>query len=197
MRLTLKRAVKSSPAFSKVAIIISVVVVAIIATIATIFFIKSSSDETNNSLTIVSGASIQSVTTDQCQALPVYTGSNDDAIRTVTDSRGGIEVTYQIAKLADNNCWMLNNLRLGSATDTIALTSENTNIDSNFTLPKLLASASDPNNPDQPEVYGPVPGDTTGINDATNYGYLYNWSAATAGETRSSHPAGAGLFRYK
>ena len=136
--------------------------------------------------TIANNSPIQDVTSSQCAALPVYTGTNDDAIRTVTDNRGGTTRTYRIAKLADNKCWMLDNLKLGSTTGTTTLTSADSNVSSNFILPQVQTGGSA--SYDTPTVSGPVPGDTgTG---ATNYGYLYNWSAATAGETQASITSG-------
>ncbi len=129
---------------------------------------------------------MQDVTPSQCAALPVYTGSNDDAIRTVTDNRGGTTRTYRIAKLADNKCWMLDNLKLGSTTGTTTLTPADSNVSSNFTLPQLQTGGS--LSYDTPTVHGPVPGDTG--SGATNYGYLYNFPAATAGESRTSITTG-------
>ena len=138
--------------------------------------------------TIAPNTPIQNITQSQCQALPTYIGTNEDAIRSVTDNRGGTTRTYRIAKLADNKCWMLDNLKLGSTTGSITLTSADSNISSNFTLPQVQTGGS--SSDDTPTVSGPVPGDTgTG---ATNYGYLYNWPAATAGETQASMPAGSG-----
>ena len=131
---------------------------------------------------------MQTFTASQCSALPVYAGSNESAVITLSDSRGGIERTYQVAKLVDNNCWMLNNLKLGSTTGTITLTPADTNIASNFTLPQLTTTGTP--DYDNPRAYGPVPGDTG--SGATNYGYLYNWPAATAGETQATMPAGSG-----
>ncbi len=143
--------------------------------------------------TIANNTPIQDVTSSQCAALPVYTGTNNDAIRTVTDSRGGTAKTYRIAKLADNKCWMLDNLKLGSTTGATTLTPADSNVASNFTLPQVSTTGSGDdsgvgNGYDTPYAYGPVPGDTG--SGATNYGYLYNWSAATAGETRTSITTG-------
>ena len=136
--------------------------------------------------TIVSGASIQSITTAQCQALPIYDSTNSEAIRTVVDTRGGQTQTYEIAKLADNNCWMLTNLKLGGSSS-ITLTPADSDVTTNWTLPALTTSGS---SYDDPRVYGPVAGDTG--SGETNYGYLYNWSAVTAGESRTSHDKTAG-----
>ena len=137
----------------------------------------------NNEDTLADNTPIQNVTSAQCAALPVYNGSNNSAVRTVTDSRGTTR-TYRIAKLADNKCWMLDNLKLGSTTSSTTLTSADSNVASNFTLPRV--GGNNTLDYDNPRAYGPVPGDTG--NGATNYGYLYNWPAATAGATRTTNP---------
>ncbi len=154
-------------------------------------------DDNDDDPTIIrTNAPIQSVTAAQCAALPTYTGLNEDAIRTVTDNRGGTAQTYRIAKLADNNCWMLDNLKLGSTTAPITLTPADSNVASNFTLPQLndgtrsIDWSNDPGNDyDTPYAYG---GPTTPLDADPTYGYLYNFSAATAGETRTSHDENAG-----
>lgn len=134
---------------------------------------------------------MQTMTQSACSALAVYTGSNPAALLSLTDSRGGTTRTYTVGKLADNNCWMLDNLKLGSTTGMITLTPADSNVASNFTLPQLYSGTSSTElSYDTPKIYGPVPGDTGA--GTTNYGYLYNWSAATAGESRTSHPAAAG-----
>ena len=135
---------------------------------------------------------IQDVNRLQCNNLPIYDGSNPTAIRTVTDNRDGTTRNYEIARLADNKCWMLTNLKLGKTTGTTTLTPANTNIATNFTLPQLITTGA--TSYDNPQAIGPVPGDTS--SGATNYGYLYNWSAATAGETQTSMPAGSGNAPY-
>lgn len=135
---------------------------------------------------------IQAFTSAQCAALPTFTGSNHDAVRTVTDDRGGITRTYEIAKLADGKCWMLTNLKLGSASGSITLTPADSNVASNFTLPQLTTSSDE--ELDLPRAYGPVPGDTGA--GATNYGYLYNWMTATAGETRTRKPPASPSASY-
>lgn len=161
--------------------------------------LKLSYNITDNGL---SGPTMQSFTTSDCNALTVYDGSNEEAIVELNDSRGGTTRTYRVAKLADNNCWMLDNLKLGSTTSSITLTPSDTNIASNLTLPQLSTPTftEEPDEAtindltDNPHVYGPVPGDTgTG---ETNYGYLYNWSAATGGESRTSHTENDGNAPY-
>ncbi len=133
------------------------------------------------------GSTMQAFTPSQCSALTAYTGSNEEAVITLTDPRGTPQ-TYQVAKLADDNCWMIDNLKLGSTTSTITLTPSDSNVASNFTLPQLTTSGA--TDYDNPGAYGSVPGDTG--SGTTNYGYLYNWSAATAGESRATKPAGSG-----
>lgn len=135
---------------------------------------------------IAANSPIQNVTSAQCQALPTFTGNNSSAVRMVTDNRGGTTRTYEIAKLADGKCWMLTNLKLGSTSDSITLTPADSNVASNFTLPQLTTGGDAEN--DLPRAYGPVPGDTG--SGATNYGYLYNFAAATAGETTTSLTTG-------
>ena len=144
-------------------------------------------EDTTDPTYIANNTPIQNITTDQCQALPIYTGSNTSAIRTVTDSRGGTTRYYEIAKLADNNCWMLTNLKLGGSSP-ITLTPEDSDVVSNFTLPALITSGGI--STDIPYAYGPVSGDTE--SGSTNYGYLYNFPAATAGKTRATLPANGG-----
>lgn len=87
---------------------------------------------------------------------------------------------------------MLNNLKLGSPTAAITLTPSDSNVVANFTLPQLTTSGATDEN--TPKAYGPVPGNTS--IGATNYGYLYNWSAATAGETTTTKPGGSGNAQY-
>ncbi len=65
---------------------------------------------------------MQSMTSTYCNSMTIYNGTNDEAIINLTDTRGGITQTYQVAKLADNKCWMLNNLKLGSTSGTTLLT---------------------------------------------------------------------------
>lgn len=136
---------------------------------------------------------MQSLTPDYCaSSMTIYDGTNEDAVLALTDARGDTIQTYQVAKLADGKCWMLDNLKLGSTTAPITLTPADTNIAANFTLPQIAATTPLETGEDMtaaydtPQVHGPVPGDT-GAGD-TNYGYLYNWSAATAGETMASMP---------
>lgn len=143
---------------------------------------------------------MQTITATYCRDyMDIYraNGTDEDHVLSLTDSRGGVVRTYHVAKLADGNCWMLDNLRLGSTDTAITLTPTDSDVVSNFTLPQLSNGSRMTDNShnfgndfDTPYAYGPVPGDMGG--GAANYGYLYNWSAATAGATRMSNPAGSG-----
>lgn len=62
----------------------------------------------------------------------VLDSMTDEQAYLVPDIRD--EEEYYIAKLADDNIWMIDNLRLGGTTS-INLTSDNTNIVNDFTLP--------------------------------------------------------------
>ncbi|MDR1032588.1 MAG: fibrobacter succinogenes major paralogous domain-containing protein, partial [Candidatus Nomurabacteria bacterium] len=123
---------------------------------------------------------MQDMTKGYCTSMTVYDGTNPSAILTLKDTRGGPQ--YQVAKLADGNCWMLDNLKLADYTATAADT--DLNDISSFTIPALDTTKN--SNADTPYVYGPMPGDTGA--GATNYGYLYNWPAVTAGESMTTMP---------
>jgi uncharacterized protein (TIGR02145 family) len=136
---------------------------------------------------------MQQMTQEYCASMTVFDGANLDAIKTLKDTRNN--QNYRIAKLADNNCWMLNNLKLGSTTGAVTLTNQDTDLNTitSFSLPQLYSGSSGNYwSYDRPYAFGAVPGDTSGeagtttsnaaITDDTFYGYLYNWTAAIASE---------------
>lgn len=150
------------------------------------FRIKESGSIEEGDCTASVATTMQSFSSAQCSALPTFMGSNSEAVVQLTDSRGGTTRTYEVAKLADGKCWMLTNLKLGSTSGTITLTPADSNVASNFTLPQLTTGGDAES--DLPRAYGPVPGDTG--SGSTNYGYLYNFPAATAGETQTTLTTG-------
>ena len=84
--------------------------------------------------------------------------------------------SYTVRKLADGNCWMVENLRLGGST-AITLHSSDSDVSSDWVLPAAQTSGSDEwsdasNSTNTKHVY--AQSDTT-------YGNLYNWYTATAG----------------
>lgn len=131
---------------------------------------------------------IQTFTRTQCDAMTVFQGEsvNPEVLIKLDDFRGQKQ-TYTVGKLADGKCWMLDNLKLGSTSSTLTLTPGDSNVSKNFVLPQIVSSGI--SSYDIPMAFGPVP-EGTGSGDH-NYGYLYNWAAATAGATPDSmSPAG-------
>ena len=156
--------------------------------------------------------SMQDMTPEICEA--VYTPSGTETVvptATLVDTRD--QKTYEIAKLADGNCWMTQNLDLDLNSQT-ALTPENTNISANWTpvnsttaftgtsVSGWTNSSTVPYSADPGEVYYYSSGttsndeqytsladcqathpDCSGHNHAGNY---YNWSAAVANNDTSS-----------
>lgn len=95
---------------------------------------------------------------------------------TLTDTRD--DNTYTIAKLKDNKCWMTENLRLGDAKlADRTLTSDDTNIASNYTLPASSTSGFSGYTAENLYVGTPWNNYTTGY---------YTWCAATAGTCSSA-----------
>ena len=96
------------------------------------------------------------------------------------DIRDGSD--YTVAKLADGNCWMTQNLRIGSTSTTTTITSSNSDVSSNFEIPVAQNSGKDdwgawnnPNNVKHVFSFGD-----------SERGNLYNWYVATAGTGVSS-----------
>jgi uncharacterized protein (TIGR02145 family) len=122
--------------------------------------------------------------------MQVYTNNNDDdKLMALTDIRDG--QVYLVGKLADGNCWMLNNLKLGSLVNDITLTPADTNVTTDWVLPRIDNTNVNPYY-DAPRLYAFVAGQsnfsTTKPNseevniDSKDFaGYYYNWCAATAG----------------
>jgi hypothetical protein len=125
------------------------------------------------------------------------------------DSRN--DQQYCVGRLADEHIWMLNNLKIDNLT--VDSTNADLNTESNtyisddgsklaFSIPGKIASTLISS--DDPIVYGPIPvttgpcvGNVDGYDDADINsecfgGYLYNWSAATAGESTTTMPASSG-----
>jgi uncharacterized protein (TIGR02145 family) len=132
---------------------------------------------------------MQGLTDAFCQSAdydPTDNGVNGNNTVTLTDIRNG--QNYMVRKLADNNCWMITNLKLGSTTGTTLLTPADTNIMSNWTLPQVNAGGAPSTTDyyDQPIIDAKVDVAGSGslqtdITASDFYGYYYNWCAATAG----------------
>ena len=88
------------------------------------------------------------------------------------------ENDYIIQRLADGNCWMLDNLRLGG-TEPVALTPANTNIPSNFTLPASSPLFNPASEPFIMAAYSDYESNYDG--GTTKVGVFYNFCAASGG----------------
>lgn len=136
------------------------------------FAVPSDPSTTYNTLCIARTpsniTSMQQMTTNICSAMNV----GDQ--KTLTDTRD--TETYTIAKLADNKCWMTQNLRIvGPRT----LTAENSNVTTDFPL-----TASDNSAWCTDSTQECI--DQSMVLDSGNatFGAYYNWYAATAGSGR-------------
>ena len=157
-------------------------------------------------------ASMQQMTSEICDA--VYTPSGTETVvptTTLVDTRD--QKTYEIAKLADGNCWMTQNLDLDLNSQT-ALTPENTNISANWTPANSTISFTGttvdgwqnnnnvPYSADPGDVYYYSSGNTSNDTQYTSLeacqaehpdcsaknhaGNYYNWPAAVANNDTSS-----------
>ena len=118
---------------------------------------------------------------------PELCSSWDDGHTTrMVDTRDG--KIYWVAKLADGNCWMTQNLDLDLSTSK-TLTSADTNISKNWTPSTSTTTTISGYNSDTGKSYNP--GDvyyenTSGTDQHYHVGNYYQWSAATAGYTGTS-----------
>jgi len=90
--------------------------------------------------------------------------------------------TYWVQKLADGKCWMLTNLGYaGSGTNTYSDTKTLTNgTDDTYTVASYYVTPSTTNFTTEPTA------PSTSTDGTGQYGYLYNWCAATGGDLASS-----------
>ena len=125
----------------------------------------------NVTLTAYCGSYImQNITSSMCTSTPI----------SVMDARDG--QTYSIARLADNECWMLDNLNLGATNITTALTSDNTNILDVDTISAATFNAWRKTSGSETYTDGEfIPISGTDTVSGTKYGTLYNYCAASAG----------------
>lgn len=119
---------------------------------------------------------MQDITKSQCQTM---TASGPATVYDSRDNR-----PYKINYLADGNCWMLDNLGLGSSYTT-SLTSSNTNITGSYTLP---ASTTTINSYTTAQIYSAYKDTTTTTygSGTGRMGVFYNYCALSAGTVCSS-----------
>lgn len=114
---------------------------------------------------------------------------------TLKDTRDG--KTYKVSKLADGNCWMSENLRIGNQNSQMTLTTANSDVSSNFTLP---AGRTTWWNASGQIINSFLLGSTSIANWKTSYGNYYTWYTATAGGYSDSYsicPKNWTLARYE
>lgn len=98
-----------------------------------------------------------------------YSGQDKVPTNTLIDLRDGR--SYTVSKLADGNCWMTQNLRIGGDEE-ITLTSEDSDVEAAFVLPIAQTNGKVGWNNAAPHIYDTGSDETGGI---------YNWYTATAG----------------
>ena len=130
---------------------------------------------------ITNGMDMQDIDSEVCGA------TSTDITYTVVDSRDSKE--YTVARLQDGNCWMTQNLALGSST-AMNLTQANSNVGpSGFTLPASVTEGNWSMSPDNPEFFD-YAGNYPSQQASNKYGNYYNWPAATAGSGTSATTSG-------
>ena len=97
--------------------------------------------------------------------------------RVLSDVRDGS--TYKIRKLADGNCWMVQNLHLGNGSRTYNLTSADSDVTAPFTLP--IAQTSGTQSWGWYTTSSAVNSKHLFYNSSSDTGNWYNWYTATAG----------------
>ena len=123
----------------------------------------------------------------------------------LTDTRSG-NYTYYIAKLKDDKCWMVQNLKLGTNTTSLALTSTDSTVSSSFTLNNKVTNGVMPRTSCAVGSCEDRYTSTTYYYDGSAYyctpvsgnsyvGCYYNWYTATAGTGTSSVTPGASGWR--
>ena len=119
---------------------------------------------------------MQDLTYAACPATPTYVYDNRD------------DSVYVVKRLADNRCWMLDNLALGSADTTYTLTSTDSNVTTDFTLPKSANTGftSYDNAMINTDYKNTVPNKVYGTEGSGKIGVYYNYAAASAGKITGS-----------
>ena len=121
------------------------------------------------------------ISTMQEMTSTICSNASEGTTAELTDSRDG--KTYTVAKLADGNCWMTQNLALGGSS-AITLTSSDSDVSSNFTLPASTTSWY--GDGQEYGLYNPYDNQDDDIN---RYGTYYSWSTAVAGTDISANEA--------
>lgn len=125
----------------------------------------------------LSHTTMQTFDTNDCAAMPKYSTLE------LTDTRNNQK--YRVRKMPDNKCWMIDNMKLAGVT----LTPADSDITTNYSLMAISSThgtADDTPYVDDPSLNSPLKNNCinnmgTSPDSLTGCGYLYSWSAATAG----------------
>jgi uncharacterized protein (TIGR02145 family) len=131
---------------------------------------------------------LQNLTPSTCQDLPLRLNGDEDADQNKAtifrDSRDS--QLYYVARLADNKCWMLDNLKYKPNGDTTGTNQPGFSATQIWTGQMPLTDTGqyvDPINEDQSGVnycQGTQTSNNMSSNTITKCGFLYNWTASTA-----------------
>lgn len=110
---------------------------------------------------ISNGMDMQNIDSSICSVTPPYSESH--LIYTVRDARDN--TNYTVAKLADGNCWMTQNLELGEYGTPMELTSATSNVSPRYGYTLELPHENN-------SIYK---------GNSNHYGNYYDWVTATAG----------------
>ena len=125
--------------------------------------------------TITGISTMQEMTSDVCAATPTPAASAATVPQaTLTDTRDGN--TYVVRKLADSNCWMSQDLKLGKMGEDIVLAPDDSDVDTSTTIPASQIQNTDGILWDDAGVYH-----VYDRSDNASNGNYYNWYTATAG----------------
>ena len=115
----------------------------------------------------------------------VINSMSEDQSYQLKDIRENGANSYYVAKLKDDNVWMVQNLKLGNASTSLPLTSTDSNVPSGgFTLNGKLSDGK------FPPCDGASICDSSRYYCTSNYGCYYNWYTATGSSGSSATTSG-------
>ena len=154
---------------------------------------KEAASKPGSTITTLNGYyKMQDMTPAICNAVQVY---DDDSHIQLIDIRD--HEVYYIGKLRDDRCWLLDNLRLGSNDYEIPLTPEDTNIATNWALPRGITSGF--NSYTEPNINAAYKNDTNVTSYGTasgKVGVYYNYCATSGGTYCYDENSGIGDAEY-
>jgi uncharacterized protein (TIGR02145 family) len=146
---------------------------------AGVYAVALNYDAADNALT--TPATMQAMTQAYCaNYMSVYPDTtNGPNTLTLTDTRNNQD--YMVRKLADNNCWMVNNLKISLSDVAASPTASNPGINTTALLAQTAPDNAGSLYYDQPRYYDPssLSSDPNDIASDQFYGYMYNWCAVT------------------